>query len=256
MRTTLVTLFCALGLSACCMGSSDAPTATTDPSAPVPPSGAAPTAQAANPTTLAIGAPAVSITAVAAPRWSFTVAAPGEYQFDAVGNPADAQLTILNDMGWAVASDSDSGDGLDARLATFLAPGTYEVRVHEFNHAGATVHVSAQQLTPMTPVATIAPGAPPTTVSTPAGDWDRPASAEVALTIAAPGNYRLNARGDSSCTSYMTLIHDNAVVTTNSYGGPDQSAQIDQQLEAGTYTIRLRDTIERACTHTLTVVAQ
>jgi hypothetical protein len=247
-----------LVLGGCCMGGgADVPPASgVDPTGAAPPASGGPAV--ANPTTLTIGAPAVTVTVAAAPRWTFTVAAPGEFQFDAIGMPADAQLSLLDSNGWAVTSDGDSGDALNARLAAFLAPGTYTVRVNEYNHAAATVQVSVTQLAPMTPVATIAPGAPPTTVTTPAGDWDRPSSAEVAITITTPGNYRINAAATNStmCTSRIELIQNNASITSNSYGGPDSSAQIDQAMTPGTYTLRIRDTIYRACTHSVTVVPQ
>lgn len=249
-----------LFLGGCCMGggSDVAPTASgVDPTATT---GTAPATGAPtdNPTSLTIGAPPVSVTVVAAPRWTFAVATPGEYQFDAIGMPQDAQLSILDSNGWTVTSDGDSGDALNARLATFLAPGTYTVRVNEYNHVAATVQVSVTTLAPMTPVATIAPGAPATTVTTPSADWDRPSSAEVAITITAPGNYRINAAATNStmCTSRIELIQNNASITSNSYGGPNSSAQIDQAMSPGTYTLRIRDTIYRACTHSVTVVPQ
>ncbi|MFO0680736.1 MAG: PPC domain-containing protein [Sandaracinus sp.] len=248
-----------VALGGCCMGgSTDTPVATTDPSQPVGTAPATTVPGTPNPTTIAVGAPPITVNVTAAPRWTFAVAAPGEFQFDAVGMPADAQLSVLDSNGWTQASDSDSGEGYDARLATFLAPGTYTVRVNEYNHAAATVNVTATQLAPMTPVATIAPGAPATTVTTPAADWDRPASAEVAITIATAGSYRINAAAtDSSmCTSRIELIQNNASITSNSYGGPNSSAQIDQTMSPGTYTLRIRDTIYRACTHSVTVVAQ
>lgn len=244
-----------LVLAGCCMGGgSDVPPATDLSGAAVPTVGA----PSDNPTTLTVGAPAVTVTVAPAPRWTFVVAAPGEYQFDAVGMPADAQLSILDSNGWTVTSDGDSGDGLNARLAAFLAAGSYTVRVNEYNHAAAAVQVSVTQLAPMTPVATIAPGAPPTPVTTPSADWDRPSSAEIAITIATPGNYRINAAATNStmCTSRIELIQNNASITSNSYGGPDSSAQIDQAMTPGTYTLRIRDTIYRACTHNVTVVPQ
>lgn len=261
MNTLKKNLSIALGamlvLAGCCMGGGAAPATTVDPT------GAAPTTAVAapgtpNPTTLEVGAPAVTINVVESPRWNFTVAAAGEYQFDAVGMPADAQLSLLDSNGWTVSSDSDSGDGLNARLAVFLAPGTYTVRVNEWNHAAATVQMTVTQPAPFTPVATIAPGAPPTTVSTPSADWDRPSSAEVAITITAPGTYRINAAATDSatCTSRIELIQNNASIASNSYGGPNSSAQIDQSLTPGTYTLRIRDTIYRACTHSVTIVPQ
>lgn len=252
-----VALGAMLVLTGCCMGGGgDVAPTTADPTA----AGGAPTTAVPpggpNPTTLEIGAAPVTVTVAETPRFTFAVAAANEYQFDAVGMPADAQMSILDANGWTVSSDSDSGDGYNARLATFLAPGTYTVRVNEYNHAAAAVQVSVTQLAPMTAAATIAPGAPPTTVTTPSADWDRPSSAEVTIAIAAPGNYRINAAAtDSSmCTSRIELIQNNASITSNSYGGPNSSAQIEQAMTPGSYTLRIRDTIYRACTHSVTVV--
>lgn len=240
-----------LVLGGCCMGGSSEPTPPATGIEPTP-------VGAANPTTLTVGAPAVTVNVAAAPRWTFTVAAPGEFQFDAIGMPQDAQLTILDSNGWVTASDGDSGDGLNSRLATFLAPGTYTVRINEYNHVAATVQVSATTLAPMTPVATIAPGAPPTTVPTPSADWDRPSSAEVAITIAAAATYRISVTSSDTtmCIPRLELFQNNASINSNSYGGPDQSAQLDQAMTPGTYTLRVRDVSYRACTHTVTVTQQ
>jgi hypothetical protein len=253
--TKNLTLCLALALGGCCMGGSggEAIPAPTDPTAaPAPASPSGP-----NPTAITVGAAPITVSTTAAPRWTFAVAAPGEYQFDAVGMPADAQLTLLDDNGWTVSSDSDSGDGLNARLATFLAAGSYTVRVNEYNHAAATVQVSVTQPAAFTPVATIAPGAPPTTVTTPSADWDRPSSAEVTINVAAAGRYRINAAATdgSMCTSRIELIQNAASINSNSYGGPDSSAQLEVDMSPGAYTLRVRDTIYRACTHSVTVTA-
>ncbi len=245
----IVSLVLGLSLVACGGGETEATTP--------PPSSAAPTT-VAEPTTITLDAPAITVHTVAAPRFSLVVAHPGELQLDATGMPRDVQLTVLDNNGWNVASDGDSGDGLDARLATFLAPATYTVRVHEYNHVAATAHVSARALTAFTPAATVAAGAPPATVVSPAGDWDRAASSEIAITVATAGNYRITAvaADSSTCIPYITLIQNDAVLTTNSYGGPNNSALIDRALTPGNYTLRLRDSSYRACSHVVTVAAQ
>lgn len=243
-----------LALGGCCMGGSGGAT----PAVPADPSALAPaTPGGPNPTTIAIGAAPITVNVAAAPRWTLAVAAPSELQIDALGMPADAQLSVLDANGWTVATDSDSGEGYDARLAAFLAPGTYTVRVHEYNHAAASVQVSVTQPAPFTPAAAIAPGAPPATVTTPSADWDRPASAELTITIAAAGRYRIQAAATDSgmCTSRIELIQNAASIDSNSYGGPDSSAQLERDLTPGTYTLRVRDTIYRACTHAVSVTA-
>lgn len=247
MRTPkLLALALALSLVACGGGETQASTP--------PPSSTAPAAPIV-PTTIALDAPAVTVHTAAAPRYSLVVASAGELQLDAAGMPQDVQLTILDNNGWTVTSDGDSGDGLDARLATFLAPGTYTVRVHEYNHVTATAHLSARALAAMTPAAAIAAGAPASTVVSPAGDWERAASSEITLSVATAGHYRIAsvAADSSTCTPYITLIQNAAVITTNSYGGPNNSALIERDLAPGDYTLRLRDSSYRACSHSVSV---
>lgn len=264
-HTTLALLALMLGtvglttLTAC-GGETTAPAVDPAATGTTPPPGTGtppPAAGPANPTTIALGAPAVTVTTTAAPRWTFTVPAAGEYQIDAMGMPADAQLYVLDSSNWTTTSDSDSGDGLDARIQYFFEPGTYTVRVHEYNHAAASIRVSATALAPMTPVATIAPGAPPTPVVAPEGDGARAASVEVALTVATPGNYALSlTTADTGCSPEITVILNNArvgsVISAPTSGQP---ATETRALVAGTYTLRVRNWWNHACTMSLTANA-
>ena len=240
----------ALLLSGCCTGGSEAPPPPS--SVAPPPSTVVPVV---NPTAITVGAPPISIVLAAAPRWSFVVETAGEYEIDATAPaPQNVQLAVLDERGWSIASDGDSGDAANARVATFLRPGTYFVRVSEEHHRAADVEVTATALDPLPSMATITPGTPATSVASPAGDWHRAASVEVAITIATAGTYRIHAQGGVDCTSEMELLQDDGVLAENSYGGPNGSAQIDQPMQPGSYTLRLRDTIDRACTHSVSVV--
>jgi hypothetical protein len=202
---------------------------------------------------LAVGAPPTQVTAPAAPSLTLTLPAASEVQIDAMGSPMDAQL-LLYQGDSLITQDSDSGSGVDARIVTFLAPGTYQVRVMEWRGRAMSARVQAQVLPPMTPVAQIAPGAPPTVINTPQGDSARAASAEASLTIATPGNYRLDAT--SSGDAELMIIQAGAIVAQDSDSGDGTNAQITRQLAPGTYTLRVRDYGNRASAITVTVAAQ
>jgi len=203
--------------------------------------------------TVAIGAPPTPAPAPAAPALSLTLAAPAEVQIDAMGSPMDAQL-FLYQGGSLVVEDSDSGDGVDARIVRFLAAGTYEVRVVEWRGRAMSARVSTAILPPMTPVATLAPGAPPSIVAVPAGDSPRASSAEVTLIVATPGSYRLDATSDGDAE--LMIIQNSAVVAQDSDSGEGTNAQLTQVLTPGNYTLRVRDYSNRASNITVTVVAQ
>lgn len=219
--------------------------------------GLAGTALAQTLPTLTAGAPASTGQVVADPSMTLTIAAPQEVIIDAVATDGtDAQLRLMHD-GAYVADDSDSGEGTNARLAQFLAPGTYQVIVYEYQYRAMTATVQATAAPAFTPVATIAPGAPATAISTPEGDWSRAASVEVAVTVATPGNYAITATpGDAQCSPEITVIHEMAVEGyTISGTGSGTAATATRALTAGSYTLRIRNWWGHTCNMTLTVAA-
>ncbi len=202
---------------------------------------------------LTVGAPPTPMTAPAMPTLALTIAAPSEVQIDAAGGALDAQMALLqNDS--AVTTDSDSGPGVDAQIVTFLAPGTYQVRVGEWRGRAMSAQVSARVLPPMTPAAQITPGAPPAVINTPQGDSPRAASAEATLTIASAGNYRLDAT--SSGDAELMIIQNGAMVQQDSDTGEGTNAQITRQLTPGAYTLRVREYGNGAGAITVTVAPQ
>ena len=202
------------------------------------------------------GGPPQPLHVPAMPLATFTVATPGEFQIDAMGGTADAQLVLLSGES-TVAQDADSGDGVDARIVAFLAPGAYGVRVYEWQGRAMSARVGVTALAPMTAVASIAPGAPPAVVSVPAGSSPREGSVEVTLTVAAAGNFRLDAvTADSSIDPELMLIQAGALLASDSDSGDGTNAQIVHQLAPGVYTLRVRDWINRAGTITVSAVAQ
>jgi hypothetical protein len=192
------------------------------------------------------GGPPVTASVPAAPTLTLTIATPSEVQIDATSTGADAQL-VLTGPGVTV-EDSDGGDGVNARIITFLAPGTYEVQVWEWRGGAMTANVAAMVLPPLTAAATITPGAPPAPVTAPAGDSNRASSAEVTVTIATAGNYTIDAVGPATgCDSQLVIVRDNAEVGRDSDSGDENNARWTGPLTPGTYGVRVYDWINRAC---------
>jgi hypothetical protein len=203
--------------------------------------------------TLTAGAPPSAGNIVADPALTLTITEPTEVIFDAVATGVDAQLRLTRD-GSYVAEDSDSGEGTNARLAQFLAPGTYSLIVYEYQYRAMTATVTAVVAPAMTAAATIATGAPPATIVTPEGDWARAATSEVALTVATPGNYTLTAATtDTACSPEIVVVHDHAVdgwaITAPGSGQP---ATAVRALQAGSYALRIRNWYGHACAMTVT----
>jgi hypothetical protein len=204
---------------------------------------------------LTAGAPAVTGQVAADPSLTLTIATPQEIIIDAIATDGgDAQIRLMRD-GSYVADDSDSGEGTNARLAQFVSPGTYQIVVWEYQYRAMAANVQVTAAPAFTPVATIAPGAPATSISTPEGDWSRAASVEVALTVASPGNYTLTATpGDAQCSPEITVIHDTAVDGwTISGSGSGTPATAERALVTGNYTLRIRNWWGHACPMTVTV---
>lgn len=199
------------------------------------------------------GAPAQTVQVPMSPTLSFTIAAASEVQIDAVGAPMDAQLALVQGSS-ILQQDSDSGDGVDARIVTFLAPGTYGARVSEYQGRAMTARVGVTVLAPMTAAATVTPGAPATVVRTPAGDGARAASVELTLNVATAGTYRIDVVSpDGSVDPELTLIQHAAIVASDSDSGEGTNAQLVRALTPGAYTLRVRDWSNRAAALTVTV---
>lgn len=208
--------------------------------------------QVGGPTPITPGTPPSNAAVPAAPSLPLTISAPTEVQIDAIStNGTDAQLVLLSGDS-VLTEDADSGDGVNARIITFLAPGSYAVQVWEWHHNAMTATVSAVALPPIPPAAAIAPGAPPAVVTTPASDHMRGASAEVSLTISAPGNYTIDAVSPGFDAQLM-IIRDNAEVGRDSDSGGNNNARWTGPLTPGTYGVRVFDWLNRAAPITVTV---
>ncbi|MBX7193817.1 MAG: hypothetical protein K1X94_17325 [Sandaracinaceae bacterium] len=215
------------------------PTTPTTPTAPPAPA-------VSPPGTLVLGAPASTVAVPAVPAYTFNADHAGEYQVDATGTPDVQLLVVQGDR--VVAEDSDSGDGTNARVVAFLAPGSYEARVFEWRGRALTGATQVTALELLTPVGAIAPDGAAQTVSTPAGEYRRAASAELTLDIATAGNYRIDATTapDAGRDAEVMIHRDGVVVAEDSDSGDANNAQITHQLEPGSYRLRVRDWVNRA----------
>lgn len=245
----------ALALSGCCTGGAVETTTTAPVAPPVAPPGPAPAAGGPLPA-VTVDGPEVTAPIPAMTTLPFTVATAAEYQIDATGPGVDAQLYLFQGDSF-VTSDSDSGEGVDARIVTFLAPGAYTARIYEYRGRALTGTAAVTQLQPLPAAATISPGAPPTVVSVPSGDGPRASSAEITLAVTAPGNVRIDVVSpDASIDPELMIIQNGAVLATDSDSGEGTNAQLVQAVGPGAYTLRVRDWINRSGSLTVTVVPQ
>lgn len=60
-------------------------------------------------------------------RYALTVETAGEYVIDMASGDLDSWLELFDAQGTSIASDDDSGGGLNARIRAHLAPGSYSV---------------------------------------------------------------------------------------------------------------------------------
>lgn len=234
MLAVLVTL----GGCECSGESTETAPTTTEPGTVLPP------AEPSGP--LTVGGPPVSIEIRALPGYSFTVTEPGEYQFDAVGAPLDAELRLDSADGF-LAADSDSGEADDARLVTFLAAGSYEIHVAEALGRDLDARVSVTQADAIEPVAELAPGLAPAVVTSLEASEARAASVEVNLTIAEAGRFQIDATTvDPASDAEMQLMQNGTLLASDSDSGDGANARIERALTPGTYRVRVRDAAGRA----------
>lgn len=180
----------------------------------------------------------------AEPSLTLTIDAPQEIVIDAIASSddRDAELRLMQGE-TIVADDSDSGEGTHARLAQFVAPGTYQVIVWERQYREMTSSIQVVAAPAMTPVATIAADGTSTAVTTPEGDWARAASVEVTLSVPTDGNYVITGTpSEQDCSPELTLIRQMRIEGAPLVGaGSGAVATATRALSAGTYTLRVRN---------------
>jgi hypothetical protein len=192
------------------------------------------------------GAP-IALSVPAASTLRLVVDAPGEIQIDATAVGADAQLALVRD-GVVVAEDSDGGEGVNARIVTFVTPGTYDVALWEWRGGALEASVTARVLAPLPSGGVLSLGAEPLAVDVPAGDSTRNASAEVSLEIATAGTYVIEAKGPTSgCDPQMLVVRDAVEIGRATDGEAESDARWRGTLEPGSYHVRVHDWINRAC---------
>ncbi len=253
--TRILAAFAVLGAIIACGGSDDeesndnSTTSATEPAegvAAAQPAGAAPTA-------LELGAAPATLNVPIPPSFNLTVATAGEYQLDANATAGDPKLYVYQGE-TLVDNDDDGGEGNNARVVRFLTPGSYSLRVTEYQARAMTAQVQAQQLQPLTPAGALTLGQA-LSVEIPEFSFmnrpnnDREAAKAVTLTVAAAGQYTCTATMDNDRRVKMAIIQNGTVVAEDDQGFTESNASITQQLQPGAYIVRVWDSIHRGETH-------
>lgn len=203
---------------------------------------------------LAIDGPAQVVQLPAPPSATFSVAERAEYQIDATSANSDVQLYLY--QGEEIVGDNDDGgEGRNAMLIAPLTPGSYQVRVHEHKAHATASQVQVRRLAPLA-TAGVVPVGGSFSVSSPAGDHDRAASAEVNLVIATAGNYVIDATSDSSLDPKIALMQDLGEIEVDDDGGDGHNSRIERTLVPGTYQLRVWDLRHRAAAIEVALAAQ
>ncbi|MBW2464342.1 MAG: hypothetical protein JRH11_22015 [Deltaproteobacteria bacterium] len=227
----------------------------SDETAPPPAVEGQPTAvAAAAPAALAIDGPAQAVQIPAPPSVTFDVADRAEYQVDVTSANSDVQLYLYQGEE-LVGTNDDGGEGQDAMLIAALTPGAYQVRIHEHDAHATASQVQVRKLAPLA-TAGVVPVGGSFSVSAPAGDNDRAATAEVNLVIAAAGNYVIDATSDSSLDPKIALMQDLDEIEVDDDGGDGHNSRIERTLEPGTYQLRVWDLRRRAVAVEVSLAAQ
>lgn len=77
-------------------------------------------------------------------RFSVSVAEQGEYVVAMRSQDIDSYLRLVDADGEEIASDDDSGGGLDARIRTRLAPGDYVIEASSIDGSGGAYRISIE----------------------------------------------------------------------------------------------------------------
>ncbi|MFI0472548.1 hypothetical protein ACGLWX_07475 [Halomonas sp. HMF6819] len=161
----------------------------------------------------------------------------GMYQIDMRSSDVDAFLELHDDDGYSREND-DGGDGYDARLADFLAPGTYRIvarTAFETTSGGQfTLAVEENELPEGTELQNGGELTPGETLSGWYSGEDVTYQLEVeqssAVTIALDSNH---------FDTYLELT-GNGVSESNDDGGSGTNALLETSLLPGTYTVHAR----------------
>lgn len=249
--TRILAAFALLGAIIACGGDDDegSTETTTAEGTEQGVAAAQPGATGGAPQALQLGQPPASVQVPIPPSFNLQVAENGEYQIDVSGSPMDPEVFIYQGD-QLVEQNDDGGDGLNARVVRFLAPGTYSVRVVEHRARPFTAQVSAQRLQPLEPAGAITPGQP-LVVTFP--DFpllnrprnDRDAAKAVTFNVAAAGQYTCTAAADNGRDAKMALIQNGQVLEEDDDSGEGNNASITRQLQPGNYIIRVWDWIRR-----------
>lgn len=251
--TRILGAFAILGAIIACGGGDDeetpAPTTGAQPATAEGVAAAQPAAGGA-PVALGIGQAPTALSVPMPPSFNIDITAAGEYQLDVAASGGDPRVFLYQGE-TELEDDDDGGDGYNARIVRFLTPGTYSLRVTELHARPLNVTGQVQQLQPPTPVGALTLGAPLTIQFPDVGIMNRPendraASKSATLTVAAAGQYTCTATmaGDGH-RAKLQLISNGTVVASDDQSFSESNASITQQLQPGTYEVRVWEWIYR-----------
>lgn len=161
----------------------------------------------------------------------------------------DTMMELVSANGQTIADDDDSGEEYNARVQTRLSPGTYFVRVQDYDKATGDYQLTISFVETPRPdeyepdnstsqAKTIAVNATPQQRS-----FHEPDDADwVRLVITRAGLYRINATAQPGTTldTYLELYNtQESMIASDDDGGGDLNSQLEIQLQPGTYFIKV-----------------
>lgn len=152
-------------------------------------------------------------------------------ELDMRGSELDSSL-VLQGNGVAL-EDDDSGEGLDARIATVLQPGDYTVRVSAFDEGAGVFTLSAT----LSDVPADAGGGELQVGQARTARLMAGAADSYAFRITRAGSYRIDMGSEDGVDSHLRLYRDGELVAADDDGGGGLDARIEERLDAGDYTL-------------------
>lgn len=250
--TRILAAFALLGAVIACGGDDDDGSGSTTTGTDTTTEGTAAAQPGAGgaPQTLQIGQPPVSLTIPIPPSFNLTIATAGEFQIDAMGSPMDAEI-FMYQGDQLVEKNDDGGEGVNARIVRFLAPGTYSVRIVEHRSRAFTAQVQAQLLQPLTPVGSLTPGQPLQVQFPEVSFLQRPhnnreAAKSVTFNVTTSAQFTCGAAATNNRDAQMAIIQNGIVLEEDDDSGEGNNASITRQFAPGNYIIRVWDWLKRS----------
>ena len=188
--------------------------------------------------------------------YRFQVEEPGRFRVELKSDGGDPYIYLLTEDGARIADDDDGGTGLDARVESDLAPGTYLVEATTFGGrkrgaSGFTLSVSRVSGCDVTHLGTVEPGVDLTA----SGSWsidtcgsrfvvEHPAHS-YSFNLAQAGRVRIDLTSEDGDPVMSLISSTQGLIAANDDGGQYRNSRIDKYLPAGGYLIEATTYLER-----------